>query len=58
MNIEKPFAPTKSQLFVTIMNSGFPEKEHMDIALKIMRNFAQSQISSGEEESASAGAGL
>ena len=37
----KTMPPTKQQLLVAIMNSGFPEKEHMDIALKIMRNFAQ-----------------
>jgi len=37
----KAVSPTKSQLLVAIMNSGFPEKEHMDIALKIIRNFAQ-----------------
>ena len=35
----KAISPSKPQLWVTIMNSGFPEKEHMDIALKIMRNF-------------------
>ncbi|MGA3288806.1 MAG: NAD(P)H-dependent oxidoreductase [Candidatus Bathyarchaeia archaeon] len=32
---------TKSQMLVAIMNSGFPEKEQMDIALKIIQNFAQ-----------------
>ena len=37
----KAVPPTKSQLWVTIMNSGFPEKEHTDIALKIIRNFTQ-----------------
>jgi len=37
----KAALPTKSQLLVAIVNSGFPEKEQMDIALKIMRNFAQ-----------------
>jgi multimeric flavodoxin WrbA len=37
----KTMLPTKPQLFVTIINSGFPEKEHMDIAVKIVRNFAQ-----------------
>ena len=37
----KTVLPTKSQLLVAIMNSGFPEKEHMDIAFKIIRNFAQ-----------------
>ena len=37
----KAVLPTKSQLLVAIMNSGFPEKEHMDIAFKIIRNFAQ-----------------
>ncbi len=37
----KAVLPAKSQLFVTLMNSGFPEKEHMDIAIKIIRNFAQ-----------------
>jgi hypothetical protein len=38
---QKVVSPTKSQLFVAIVNSGFPEKEHMDIAFKIIRNFAQ-----------------
>jgi len=37
----KAVLPTKSQLFVTIINSGFPEKEQMDIAFKIIRNFVQ-----------------
>jgi hypothetical protein len=37
----KPVSPTKTQLLVAIMNSGSPENEHMDIALKIIRNFAQ-----------------
>jgi hypothetical protein len=37
----KAVPQTKTQMLVAIMNSGFPEKEHMDIALKIMRNFAQ-----------------
>ena len=37
----KAVLPAKSQLLVTIINSGFPEKEHMDIAIKIIRNFAQ-----------------
>jgi len=37
----KAVSPAKSQLFVTIINSGFPEKEHMDIAIKIIRNFAE-----------------
>jgi multimeric flavodoxin WrbA len=37
----KASLPTKSQLFVTIINSGFPEKEQMDIAIKIIRNFVQ-----------------
>src|SRR5208283_3222881 len=33
--------PTKPKIFVAIINSGFPEKEQMNIALKIIRNFAQ-----------------
>ncbi len=37
----KAVTTTKSQMFVAIMNSGFPEKEHMDIAIKIIRNFAE-----------------
>ncbi|MGD0160191.1 MAG: NAD(P)H-dependent oxidoreductase [Candidatus Bathyarchaeia archaeon] len=37
----KAVSPTKTQMLVAVMNSGFPEKEHMDIALKIIRNFAQ-----------------
>ena len=37
----KAVLPTKPQLLVTVINSGFPEKEHMDIAIKIIRNFAQ-----------------
>jgi len=37
----KVISPSKSQLLVAIMNSGFPEKEHMDTALKIIRNFVQ-----------------
>jgi hypothetical protein len=37
----KIVAPTKPQMLVAIINSGFPEKEQMDIALKILRNFAQ-----------------
>jgi hypothetical protein len=37
----KAVSPTKTQLLVAIMNNGSPEKEHMDIALKIIRNFAQ-----------------
>ncbi len=37
----KIVAPTKSQMLVAIINSGFPEKEQMDIAVKILRNFAQ-----------------
>lgn len=37
----KAVSPPKSQVLVAIMNSGFPEKEHMDIALKILQNFAQ-----------------
>jgi len=32
---------TGTQLLVGVMNSGFPEKEHMDIALKILQNFAK-----------------
>jgi len=37
----KAASPKKPQLFVTIINSGFPEKEHMDIAIKILQNFAE-----------------
>ena len=37
----KAVSPKKSQLLAAIMNNGFPEKEHMDIAIKIIRNFAQ-----------------
>lgn len=37
----KAISPAKLQLFVTIVNSGFPEKEQMDIAFKIIRNFVQ-----------------
>jgi hypothetical protein len=37
----KAESSTKTQLLVAIMNSGSPEKEHMDVALKIIRNFAQ-----------------
>jgi hypothetical protein len=36
----KAVAPTKPQMLVAVMNCGFPEKEHMDIAFKIIRNFA------------------
>ncbi|HMK95872.1 MAG TPA: NAD(P)H-dependent oxidoreductase [Candidatus Limnocylindrales bacterium] len=32
--VEKP-------LLVAVMNCGFPEKEHMEIALKIIKNFAE-----------------
>jgi hypothetical protein len=28
-------------MLVAVMNCGFPEKEHMDIAFKIIRNFAE-----------------
>jgi multimeric flavodoxin WrbA len=38
---QKAMFPTKSQMLVAIINSGFPEKEQMDIALKIIRNFTQ-----------------
>ena len=37
----KATQPMKPQMFVGIMNCGFPEKAHMDIAFKILRNFAQ-----------------
>jgi multimeric flavodoxin WrbA len=37
----KAMFPTKSQMLVAIINSGFPEKEQIDIALKIIQNFAQ-----------------
>jgi multimeric flavodoxin WrbA len=30
----------KQSLIVPVINCGFPEKEHMEIALKILRNFA------------------
>lgn len=30
----------KAPLLVAVINCGFPEKEHMEIALKIIRNFA------------------
>ena len=32
--------PHAAPLLVAIMNSGFPEKEHMEIALKIIQNFS------------------
>jgi multimeric flavodoxin WrbA len=38
---QKAVFPAKSQMLVAIINCGFPEKEQMDIALKILRNFAQ-----------------
>jgi hypothetical protein len=31
----------ESPLLVAVMNCGFPEKEHMEIALKIIRNFSE-----------------
>ena len=31
----------ESPLMVAVMNCGFPEKEHMEIALKIIRNFSE-----------------
>lgn len=37
----KTVPPAKPQMLAAIMNSGFPEKEQMDIALKILQNFAQ-----------------
>jgi multimeric flavodoxin WrbA len=37
----KAVVPAKSPMFVVIINSGFPEKEQMNIALKIIQNFAQ-----------------
>ena len=34
--------PTRNQSFlVPVINCGFPEKEHMEIALKIIRNFSE-----------------
>ena len=30
-----------TKLLIAVMNSGFPEKEHMSIALKIVQNFAR-----------------
>jgi multimeric flavodoxin WrbA len=37
----KNVAPTKAQPWVAIMNSGFPEKEQMDTAMAIIKNFVQ-----------------
>jgi multimeric flavodoxin WrbA len=37
----KAVFPTKPQMLVAIINSGFPEKEQMNIAIKIIQNFAQ-----------------
>jgi hypothetical protein len=37
----KAVPPTKPQLWVAIMNSGFPEKEQMDTAIRIIKNFVQ-----------------
>jgi multimeric flavodoxin WrbA len=37
----KTVPPTKAQLWVAIMNSGFPEKEQMDTAMAIVKNFVQ-----------------
>jgi len=37
----KTTASTNRQMLVAVMNCGFPEKEHMDIAFKIIRNFAE-----------------
>ena len=31
----------RTQLLVPVMNSGFPEKEHMNVALQIIQNFAK-----------------
>jgi hypothetical protein len=31
----------ESPLLVAVMNCGFPEKEHMEIALKIIKNFSE-----------------
>ena len=36
---EHPRANT--QILVPVMNNGFPEKEHMDVALQIIQNFAK-----------------
>jgi hypothetical protein len=33
--------PTKSQFWVAIMNSGFPEKEQMNTAMEIIKNFVK-----------------
>ena len=37
----KDLPQVESQLLVAVMNCGFPEKEHMEIALKIIHNFSQ-----------------
>jgi multimeric flavodoxin WrbA len=47
---QKAVIPTKPQMLVTIINSGFPEKEQMNIALKIIQNFAhESNFKQGGE---------
>lgn len=33
--------PTKNHVLVGVMNSGFPEKEHMDVAIKTLQDFAK-----------------
>jgi multimeric flavodoxin WrbA len=37
----QPQPQLKRPLLVAVMNCGFPEKEHMQIALKIIQNFSQ-----------------
>jgi len=37
----KAIPSTKAPLWVAIMNSGFPEKEQMDTAIRIIKNFVQ-----------------
>jgi multimeric flavodoxin WrbA len=38
---QKAKLQNKKQLLVAVINSGFPEKEHMKIAIKIIKNFAE-----------------
>ena len=37
----KAHSQTGSPLLVAVMNCGFPEKEHMEIALRIIKNFSE-----------------
>ena len=37
----KACSQTGKPLLVAVMNCGFPEKEHMEIALRIMKNFSE-----------------